>query len=644
MMVPSERAIALFLSQTSSTRNRALLYIGITDGNVDDAVALFNSKPDETFRAAISRPVAQFRRPLANGAKGYEDKYGVIHLETSTDDESEGGNEVVGALTGGYEQSEVRNSGENVHWGRDNRLSQIHEPKITRPTIEHPPPGAPTSGQSKSSGTMRHSMSVITKNGGMKNRRAADRDSSFEPENSPSFNQTHRTDRGGFPQLGHRGRYARELGIPRFGSIRGADSTKPISARTRTSIKKVGRLPKTDQSFRIRPRKNLRSAKKQGTGIYSLCQPADLMIKLTSHIQKVAPLSPTPRTRALNFIIPITPIRCSARGQSSEDDEAYVTPPNTPQSRFKQAKKNTSGVVNPRTPRAALSSNALETKSYPTPLSVPSSRLKTGKMTFNTSNPQQPSGEILHSSFHRASFENISPLAMKSDHYIKGKTHHHQRDSSEIPLKDLYNSNKSKTNRHQRDSSEIPLKDLYNSNKSKTNRHYHQRDASEIPLKDMYLAPTSIVSTFSLLAATNYAHAKKRWLLINIQSATMPACGILNRDIWRHPNIANIVNQSFIFLQLNHSDARAEAYFGKYYGVKYVHEESEGMLCAGNHHKIIQLPHIALVDPVSGRRWKIWNGPGLPDKDRFLADLSEYEMVGEGEWCEWGTGVIGERD
>ncbi|MCJ1349107.1 hypothetical protein MMC31_007343 [Peltigera leucophlebia] len=55
-MVPSERAIALFLSQTSSTRNRALLYIGITDGNVDDAVALFNSKPDETFRAAISRP------------------------------------------------------------------------------------------------------------------------------------------------------------------------------------------------------------------------------------------------------------------------------------------------------------------------------------------------------------------------------------------------------------------------------------------------------------------------------------------------------------------------------------------------------------------------------------------------------------
>ncbi|MCJ1349106.1 hypothetical protein MMC31_007342, partial [Peltigera leucophlebia] len=256
-------------------------------------------------------PAAQFRRPLAHGAKGYEDKYGVIHLETSTDDESE-----------------VRNSGENVHWGSDNRLSKIHEPKITRPTIEHPPPGAPTSGHSKTSGTMRHPMSVSTKKGGMKNRRAADRDSTFEPENSPAFNQTHRT--------------ARELGIPRFGSIRGADSTKPISARTRTSLKKVGRLPKTNQSSRVRPRKNLRSAKKQGI---------------------VAPLSPTPRTRALNFIIPITPIRRSARGQSSEEDEAYVTPPNIPQSRFKQAKKNTSGIVNPRTPRAALSSNALETKS-----------------------------------------------------------------------------------------------------------------------------------------------------------------------------------------------------------------------------------------------------------------------------------------
>lgn len=98
-------------------------------------------------------------------------------------------------------------------------------------------------------------------------------------------------------------------------------------------------------------------------------------------------------------------------------------------------------------------------------------------------------------------------------------------------------------------------------------------------------------------------------------------------------------------MQLNHNDERAEAYFGKYYGFLYLDEKSEGMLCAGNNRKIIiQLPHIALLDPVSGYRWKVWEGPGLPDKDRFLADISEFEMVGEGDWCERGKGVIRERD
>lgn len=71
MMTLSEKTIALFRSRSSSTRNRALLYVGITDGNHYNAVALVNYKPNESFRAALSRPATQFRRSLAIGAKGY---------------------------------------------------------------------------------------------------------------------------------------------------------------------------------------------------------------------------------------------------------------------------------------------------------------------------------------------------------------------------------------------------------------------------------------------------------------------------------------------------------------------------------------------------------------------------------------------
>lgn len=111
MMTISENTIALLGSRTSSTRNRALLHVGITDGNVDNAVALFNCKPDESFWAALSWPAAQFRRSLANGAKGYWDKYRVLY--TFADNESEV--EVDSVLTGGYEHGEVRGYGENLY-------------------------------------------------------------------------------------------------------------------------------------------------------------------------------------------------------------------------------------------------------------------------------------------------------------------------------------------------------------------------------------------------------------------------------------------------------------------------------------------------------------------------------------------------
>ena len=219
-------------------------------------------------------------------------------------------------------------------------------------------------------------------------------------------------------------------------------------------------------------------------------------------------------------------------------------------------------------------------------------------------------------------------MAMNSNHYNASESHHHQGDTSQIQPQDIYNDNRSIPYRH--------------------HHHYHpyhQRDTPGILLQDMYLAPPLQVSKFSFLSALNLAREKKKWLLINIQSATVPECGVLNQEIWGDPDIADIVSQSFVFLQLNHNDERAEAYFGKYYGFLYLEENSEGSLCAGNDGKIaIQLPHIALLDPVSGHRWKIWEGPGLPDKDRFLADMSEYEMVGEGDWCERGKGVIRESD
>lgn len=172
----------------------------------------------------------------------------------------------------------------------------------------------------------------------------------------------------------------------------------------------------------------------------------------------------------------------------------------------------------------------------------------------------------------------MSPLAMKYDHC---------RNSS--------------TNRGRRHTSEIPLQDLYYSKKSEECRQ-NQRDKSEIPLQDLYLAPHSPISIFSFDTALRLACEKKRWLLIYIQSATMPTCRIINRELWHHSDITDIVSRSFLFLHLNLNDKRAKAYIRKYYGILALDEGREGMLYAGNN---IKLLHIALLHLFSRRRWNV---------------------------------------
>lgn len=320
-MPPSDRAIDLFLSRVSSNRNRAILYLGITDSSVDDAVALFNSKPDASFRAAISRSAVQFRRPLANGAKGYEDKYGVIHLETSTEDENDEEVEIVGGLTGGNEQIRMRENGENISYATRGAL-KVCETKFIYPITEHRPLRAATSEHEEAPGTMSRSYLgdqitiKSTEKRAKKNRRASNRDPTFEPEeNSGTLDQMSPTGHKRLPQLRHRGRFAisptshkrlpQQRHRGRFAreekildtELETADDEKPISARTRRST--VGRLPKKKQCSR--PRSSLptykRSPKKRATGICSLCQTVYLMIKLTSQTQKRLLLHPLPVKR-----------------------------------------------------------------------------------------------------------------------------------------------------------------------------------------------------------------------------------------------------------------------------------------------------------------------------------------------------------
>lgn len=280
-MTPSERAIAVFLSKTSSTRNRAILYLGITDGNVDDAVALFKSKPDESFRAALSRSAVQFRRPLANGAEGYEDKYGVIHLETSTEDENDEEAEAGCTLTGGNKQSRIREHGENILceiW----EASKICKPKCIDTSTEHPPSRAAITEHKEISRTTNRSCTggriaiESTKKREKKNFQALDQDSTYETEeNSAPLHQASPPGRNKkLLQCRHHEKFARGPKVLGFRAHGATDDEKPISFRTRkrTTFKQVPPVSKKSQSFCLSnglPTNSL--SRKRVIGISFLC-------------------------------------------------------------------------------------------------------------------------------------------------------------------------------------------------------------------------------------------------------------------------------------------------------------------------------------------------------------------------------------
>lgn len=89
------------------------------------------------MQETLSESAFKSRRSLANGAIGYEDTYGVIHLDRSTDDENDDEVEVIGCAVDDHEQNWMRGYGESIHCRTEGALN-VRELKVVSPITEHP--------------------------------------------------------------------------------------------------------------------------------------------------------------------------------------------------------------------------------------------------------------------------------------------------------------------------------------------------------------------------------------------------------------------------------------------------------------------------------------------------------------------------
>ena len=97
---------------------------------------------------------------------------------------------------------------------------------------------------------------------------------------------------------------------------------------------------------------------------------------------------------------------------------------------------------------------------------------------------------------------------------------------------------------------------------------------------------------------------QSRWLLVNIQSPVEFDSQRLNRDTWTNESLRAVVDSSFYFWQQYHDSAEGETYCRRYL------------------RNAPKLPHIGVIDPVTGQLIKSWTN--FTDAERLMDKLMDY--------------------
>jgi hypothetical protein len=128
-------------------------------------------------------------------------------------------------------------------------------------------------------------------------------------------------------------------------------------------------------------------------------------------------------------------------------------------------------------------------------------------------------------------------------------------------------------------------------------------------LAELFRPPFELMNQIPWDEAREKGKDELKWLLVNVQDPSIFHCQQLNRDIWKHEGIRELVKENFIFMQYSKDDPRGNQYTQYYFSMR--DDDSA-------------YPHIAIVDPRTGEQVKIWSGPPVPVAGEFLMQLVEF--------------------
>lgn len=122
-------------------------------------------------------------------------------------------------------------------------------------------------------------------------------------------------------------------------------------------------------------------------------------------------------------------------------------------------------------------------------------------------------------------------------------------------------------------------------------------------LGEMYAPPDDINFTGTLADAMKEAKETRKWLLINLQDSSEFATQVLNRDVWRHETVREVIKSSFLFWQRDKTSPQGSAFVTSY--------------------QITCFPVVCIIDPRTGRKAKLWTS------DKFRGPFVATDLLAD---------------
>ncbi|KAM0255259.1 hypothetical protein ACHAQJ_005967 [Trichoderma viride] len=130
-------------------------------------------------------------------------------------------------------------------------------------------------------------------------------------------------------------------------------------------------------------------------------------------------------------------------------------------------------------------------------------------------------------------------------------------------------------------------------------------------LEDLFRPPYELMTRLSWDEARTLGKEDKKWIMVNLQDMSDFSCQTLNRDIWKDRAVQEVINENFIFMQLDKDYPDAEEYITFYFPNR-THENPDNY------------PHVSIVDPRTGEQVKVWSGKPFPNANEFHAEVVEF--------------------